>query len=77
MDKKEKAAYDMEYQKTHQKQIKFVLNLTTDADILDHLKTVPNVQGYLKSLIRRDIRTNPMHGNPVTKTGNDYPTGNE
>ena len=31
------------------------LNHTTDKDILDHLATVPNKQGYIKDLIRKDI----------------------
>lgn len=33
------------------------LNLTTDADILEKLRSVDNVQGYIKELIRRDIST--------------------
>lgn len=28
---------------------------TTDADILAHLETLPNKQGYIKALIRADI----------------------
>lgn len=31
------------------------LNKNTDADILEKLESVDNVQGYLKELIRRDI----------------------
>ena len=33
--------------------IKLVNN--TDADILDHLATLPNKQGYIKRLIREDM----------------------
>lgn len=36
-------------------QIKLKLNETTDADILARLAEVPNKQGYIKELIRRDM----------------------
>lgn len=31
------------------------LNNNTDADIIKHLESVPNKQGYIKELIREDI----------------------
>ena len=31
------------------------LSKNTDADIIEHLDSIPNVQGYLKALIRADI----------------------
>lgn len=31
------------------------VNRNTDADILAHLETLDNVQGYLKALIRADL----------------------
>lgn len=31
------------------------LNRNTDPDILDHLESLDNVQGYIKALIRADI----------------------
>lgn len=37
------------------KQVKLKFNLRTDRDILDKLDDVPNKQGYIKGLIRRDI----------------------
>lgn len=37
-------------------QIKMKLNRKTDADILDKLDGVGNKQGYIKSLIRADIK---------------------
>ena len=37
------------------KQIKLKLNLKTDADILKKLAEVPNMQGYIKALIREDL----------------------
>ena len=37
-------------------QIKLKLNLKTDADILEQLAKVGNKQGYIKELIRKDMR---------------------
>lgn len=37
-------------------QIHLKLNLTTDADILKRLDEVESKQGYIKQLIREDIR---------------------
>ena len=31
------------------------LNRGSDADIIEHLETIQNKQGYIKSLIRQDI----------------------
>ena len=46
------------YDKAHTRQILFKLNQTTDADILAKLEDVENKQGYVKQLIRQDIRGN-------------------
>lgn len=37
---------------------RFALNLNrnTDADILEHLEKLDNVQGYIKDLIRSDLK---------------------
>ena len=43
------------YDRANTRQIKFKLNLKTDADILERLDAVPNIQGYLKRLIRQDM----------------------
>lgn len=43
------------YDATNTKQIRLKLNLKTDADILEKLSEVDNMQGYIKSLIRADI----------------------
>ena len=45
------------YDKKNTKQIVFKLNMTSDADILEKLNAVDNRQGYIKSLIRQDLRT--------------------
>ena len=54
--KMDKAKYDMEYQKENVKQVKFTLNKNTDQDIIKKLDTVQNKNGYLKDLIRKDIK---------------------
>ena len=46
------------YDAVNTKQIKLKLNKRTDADILEALESVPNKQGYIKSLIRKDIAQN-------------------
>lgn len=40
------------------KQIKLNLNINTDADILDWLDKLENKQGYIKELIRKDMKIN-------------------
>jgi hypothetical protein len=35
--------------------VPFRLNRKTDADIIEHLQTIDNRQGYVKRLIRDDI----------------------
>ena len=44
------------YNREHGKQIKLALNLKTDADIINRLQTVDNIQGYIKQLIREDMK---------------------
>jgi hypothetical protein len=46
------------YDKTHCKGVYLKLNLRTDADIIEKLASVPNKQGYIKQLIRRDLYEN-------------------
>lgn len=46
------------YDAANTKQVKFKLNLKTDADILAKLDAVDNKQAYFKQLIRNDIRNN-------------------
>ena len=46
------AKYDAKYTQ----QVHLKLNTKTDADILNKLKEVGNTQGYIKSLIREDIK---------------------
>lgn len=44
------------YDASHTKQVKLKLNLETDKDILERLDEVENKQGYIKALIRADIK---------------------
>lgn len=44
------------YDKAHTLRIGLKLNIKTDADVIDRLNSVPNKQGYIKGLIRDDIR---------------------
>lgn len=44
------------YDKEHTQSMMLKLNRTTDADILAKLNDVENKQGYVKKLIRQDIR---------------------
>jgi hypothetical protein len=44
------------YDKANTKGLYLKFNLTTDADIIEYLKGVDNIQGYIKSLIRSNIK---------------------
>ena len=45
------------WNKDHTTQIKMQLNNNTDSDILAWLAEQPNKQGYIKELIRADMRS--------------------
>ena len=44
------------YDKEHTKGIYLKLNIKTDEDIIKYLESKDNIQGYIKSLIRNDIK---------------------
>jgi hypothetical protein len=44
----------MKYDEKATKRVFIKLNIKTDADILEKLDHVPNKQGYIKELIRKD-----------------------
>ena len=44
------------YDRANTTRVYIKLNNNTDTDILDHLQNIINKQGYIKSLIREDIR---------------------
>lgn len=56
MAKNQASQRAIEHDKLHAKRIYIKLNKDNDADILAHLETVPNKQGYIKQLIRKDIK---------------------
>ena len=47
----------MKYDKINTRKIFLKFNLKTDADILEKLDSVENKQGYIKELIRQDLRS--------------------
>ena len=47
---------NMDYDRKNTKLIGMKLNRNTDADILEFLATKENIQGYLKQLIREDMK---------------------
>ena len=50
--------YIADYDKLNTTRVSVKLNKEHDADILEHLSTLPNKQGYIKALIRADIKKN-------------------
>lgn len=59
MNDKQKASHvraTVKYNETNVKQIKINLNRKTDADIIEHLSQVDNIQGLLKDLIRKHMK---------------------
>ena len=44
------------YNAVNVKMVSLKLNIKTDKDILEHINNVGNKQGYLKKLIRADIK---------------------
>lgn len=54
MNKQSQAS--IKYDRDNTKRIFIKLNTNTDIDILDHLENKPNKQGYIKELIRNDMK---------------------
>lgn len=49
------ADYHTEWCKEHTTQFKLRLNNNTDADIIAFLSSLPNKQGFIKELIRKEM----------------------
>ena len=47
---------NVKYDAKNTKQYHLKLNINTDADIIARFKEVDSIQGYIKDLIRKDIR---------------------
>lgn len=45
----------MKYEKTNIRRYTIKINKSTESDIFAHLEKISNVQGYIKSLIRKDM----------------------
>lgn len=56
MTTKSKYAPQERYQKENIQRVVIKLNKRTDADILEHLENIENRQGYIKELIRNNIK---------------------
>lgn len=56
MAKNQASQRAIEHDKLHAKRIYLKLNKDNDADILDWLEQQPNKQGYIKELIRENIK---------------------
>lgn len=52
MNKKD---YDLEYYRTRCTVFKLLLNNEKDKDVILYLRSLPNVNGYLKGLIREEM----------------------
>ena len=64
----------LKYDKQWAKQILLKLNKKTDADILQKLDEVGNKQGYIKGLIREDIKNETNINNEESKGEQNYGT---
>ena len=53
--RKSRVRASVKYNEANVKQVKLNLNLKTDADIIQRLAESGNMQGYIKSLIRKDM----------------------
>lgn len=56
MDKKKRNANLNEWRKSHTRRVTILLNNNTDRDILERLDSISNKQGYIKELIRKDLK---------------------
>lgn len=56
MSSKAQVKASKKYDKEHTRSVMLKFNLTGDADILSKLDAVSNKQGYIKNLVRQDIR---------------------
>ena len=45
-----------QYDKQNTRRVNLKLNNKTDADIIRKLESVENIQGYIKELIRKDMK---------------------
>lgn len=65
-------AYIADYNKANYKSITFRLHKTIEKDLIDYLSTKSNTNGYLKDLIRQDMKSCRSY---YTITEHDYKYG--
>lgn len=53
----DQAAYISQYHKEHHVRVGIILNKERDADVIEHLGTKPSKSGYIKQLIRKDMKS--------------------
>ena len=53
------------YDSTHCRIYKMKLNLVNDADIVEKLETVGNIQGYIKQCIRKELLAKEKESNEI------------
>lgn len=61
MAEKSKYEAQIRYDKKNTTQLMLKLNLNTDADIIEWLKSLDNKQGTIKRIIRDYIKENQLH----------------
>lgn len=66
--------YQAKYDATHRRTYGFRLHNELDKDIIDKLASVPSMQGYIKQLIRDDIKRNVPVPEIVDLSKRDKPT---
>lgn len=59
------------YDKAHMKQFLLKFHLANDADVIEKLSSVPNMQGYIRQLVREDIARTRTDSVPVSESDND------
>lgn len=51
----DRTEYLRKYHQNNIRQFRFCLNRNTDADIIAYLESLPNIQGYLRELVKKDM----------------------
>jgi len=52
-----KKEYDIEFNRKNYRRVEIRLNINTEKHLIEHLEKQPNKQGYIKSLIEKDIES--------------------
>ncbi|HCY06476.1 MAG TPA: hypothetical protein DHS57_04185, partial [Erysipelotrichaceae bacterium] len=56
-EKFNKTQYDIEFNRKNYRRVEIRLNINTEKHLIEHLEKQPNKQGYIKSLIEKDIES--------------------